>query len=482
MVGSVFCGRAYGASFWIESGPEAGTTIEANANGDVGSAASGEPAGAVLPNTMYVGSVVGKHVEAPVIPVTADPALHDVAQAVAREQEVLRALRDDPLSTGMLLNLGISGSYLRDALKDADVNVPAAKLLEQARKDDAIARAAIKRRRNGEETKAAAAAIVRTYVKRGLAAKARAFTIVARRTVPQPSEQLRLVDLGPGAGVGVSSNGLVTGYSGTPAQHEAFLADGATRFTLLPPANGVGVVILPKGTVGGQAGGEAGIWPPSGEFTPLPGLGGVVGGDDLIRAYRTGIWYGASDDPTGTELPTEWTPAGVPMIVPGLERRGSVFDVNARGDVVGTFFQPGGTFLAGELRGGLFLLEPSPVGGDFSAGYTVNDFGIEGGSAWYPGDRISTGELWLGKRTMSLTNPPQDSYVDSLNALGWGVGGVGTPTSHRGALFAYGRVYDVHRLLTGGPTLTVTNVNDINARGQMAGTAVDANGAAHAVC
>ena len=61
-------------------------------------------------------------------------------------------------------------------------------------------------------------------------------------------------------------------------------------------------------------------------------------------------------------------------------------------------------------------------------------------------------------------------------------GGIGTPTQHRGLLFAQGRVYDVNTLLAPSQqTWQITNVNDVNDDGEMVGSALDGAGVQHAI-
>jgi hypothetical protein len=179
-------------------------------------------------------------------------------------------------------------------------------------------------------------------------------------------------------------------------------------------------------------------------------------------------------------VPTVWSPTGAPSLLPGLPSGGSIFGLSP-GYAVGTFFGPT-TFNGGILRGSTFTSLASPAGGGYSAAYGVNSLGIACGAGYYPDNTTSTGTLWWGNRRIFVTRAPQDSYLDNVNNLGWSVGGIGTPTQHRGLLFAQGRVYDVNTLLAPSQqTWQITNVNDVNDDGEMVGSAFDGTGVQHAI-
>jgi hypothetical protein len=359
--------------------------------------------------------------------------------------------------------------------------VPRSAALAAAERNDGLALQAVERALKNKETERNARRLVSQFVERALAAKRTAFRNLQGRYLASGSEPLTMVDLGLGIAIAVSSNGLATGYSGTGPVHTAFVGNGSTTFRLFDTPDSVGFVVRNDGVVAGAAEGQPWLGDAAGGHV-LSGLGGRAGPDTGIRAFGAGSWWGASNSPSGVETPTRWDGDGVPAVVPRGPASGSVFGVDATGDLVGTMFVARQRFHAYlQPRQGRAVDLGTPAGGEYSAGHAVNDLREVGGTAWYAGAAIATGELWWGSRRLSFTSAPTDSYVAAVNNAGWAVGGVGSRSSHHGALFVYGRVVDVNTLIPSSGALTVVSVNGINDSGVMVGTADDPVGEPHAV-
>ena len=223
---------------------------------------------------------------------------------------------------------------------------------------------------------------------------------------------------------------------------------------------------------------------------------GTLGGDDASsffvneRCEVAGVSYTNSTPNATTGVPTQdpfvWTEEKGMIDVGSLGGTyGLPNGLNQRGQVVGN------SNLAGDGMHHAFLWEPGAaikdlgtLGGNNSEAVSVNDAGEVVGRSDLAGSPIHHAVLWKNGAITDLGIPPRGgpcSTAYSINSRGQIVGdsgicNVGGPPF----LWEKDAIYNLNDLVLSGSDITLHDVDQINDRGEIACSAVLANGDMHA--
>jgi probable HAF family extracellular repeat protein len=163
--------------------------------------------------------------------------------------------------------------------------------------------------------------------------------------------------------------------------------------------------------------------------------------------------------------------------------------INNRGQVVGEGLRAGDQSAPAFLwEKGLIRELGGSLGGDASGAFAINDLGEAVGFGNLPGNNTFHATLW--KNVNSITDlgaigSDQCSFAGAINASGQIVGSSlsncnGDTGIVRAILYDDGSLFDLDALIPADSTLSLQYAHAINDRGEITGTAVDANGNAHA--
>jgi probable HAF family extracellular repeat protein len=163
------------------------------------------------------------------------------------------------------------------------------------------------------------------------------------------------------------------------------------------------------------------------------------------------------------------------------------FDLNNRGQVVGGSLLPGDQIERAFFwdHGSLRELGGS-LGGNSSGAFVINESGQAGGFADLAGETTFHAVLWkeIGEITdLGVIGNDTCSFATSMNAKTQVVG-ASMPGCNfdngRAFLWEDGSLFDLNTLIPSGSTLHLQSTNNINDRGEIVGTGLDASGNGHA--
>lgn len=313
-----------------------------------------------------------------------------------------------------------------------------------------------------------------------------------RAATPAPPIRFTLTDLGPLGGdrgfpARIDANGRVVGtFQISDGVVNGFVWDSGNLKKLPPmPKNGVNsraTGIDARGRIVGTSdtrdGGErAVIWEPDGTIrdraTPpkTTSAGNAIGGDGtVVGNLRTG----------DTTRAAAWDAAGKMRTLP-LPFSGPQSFANgiAGGKIVGSATEANGAVH------GLLWSKTGPL--DLGAG---DASGISPNGDYVVGSE-TTAWVWFGgvrRELGTVDGKPGVSIARGVNDAGWVVGassGRNTEYTHaflwipdatKGNAALKGRMWDLNGLVRGPADWHLSAANDINARGQIIGIGVDANG------
>jgi probable HAF family extracellular repeat protein len=162
--------------------------------------------------------------------------------------------------------------------------------------------------------------------------------------------------------------------------------------------------------------------------------------------------------------------------------------MNNRGQIVGESFTAGDQAAPGFLweHGSIHELGGS-LGGDSSGAFAINEEGVVVGFGNLSGNTTFHAALWRNANSITdlgVIDGDPCSYAAAINAAGQVVG-ASSPVcdfgdSARAFLWQEGSLFDLNTLIPSGSALYLQLTNAINDAGEIAGTAVDANGNQHA--
>jgi probable HAF family extracellular repeat protein len=162
--------------------------------------------------------------------------------------------------------------------------------------------------------------------------------------------------------------------------------------------------------------------------------------------------------------------------------------MNNRGQITGESFTSGDQAAPGFLweHGSIRQLGGS-LGGDSAGGSAINEQGEIAGFATLSGGATFHATLWKNPNSITdlgVIGGDPCSYAAAINAAGQIVG-ASSPVcdfgdSARAFLWQDGSLFDLNTLIPSGSALYLQLTNAINEAGEIAGTAVDANGNQHA--
>ncbi len=162
--------------------------------------------------------------------------------------------------------------------------------------------------------------------------------------------------------------------------------------------------------------------------------------------------------------------------------------MNNRGQIVGESFTAGDQAAPGFLweHGSIHELGGS-LGGESSGAFAINEEGVAVGFGNLSGNTTFHAALWRNVNSITdlgVIDGDPCSYAAAINAAGQVVG-ASSPVcdfgdSARAFLWQDGSLFDLNTLIPSGSALYLQLTNAINDAGEIAGTAVDANGNQHA--
>jgi probable HAF family extracellular repeat protein len=163
--------------------------------------------------------------------------------------------------------------------------------------------------------------------------------------------------------------------------------------------------------------------------------------------------------------------------------------LNSKGQIVGEGFRTGDQSAPAFLwEKGLLHELGGSLGGDATGAFAINDLGEAVGFGNLPGNNTFHATLW--KNVDSITDlgaigSDQCSFAGAINARGQIVGSSlsncnGDTGIVRAILYEDGSLFDLNTLIPADSALSLQYAHAINDRGEISGTAVDANANLHA--
>jgi probable HAF family extracellular repeat protein len=163
--------------------------------------------------------------------------------------------------------------------------------------------------------------------------------------------------------------------------------------------------------------------------------------------------------------------------------------LNSKGQVVGEALRTGDQSAPAFLwEKGLIRELGGSLGGDASGAFAINDLGEAVGFGNLPGNNTFHATLWKNANTITdlgAIGSDECSFAGAINASGQIVGSSlsncdGDTGIVRAILYDDGSLFDLNALIPADSALSLQYAHAINDRGEISGTAVDANGNAHA--
>ena len=157
--------------------------------------------------------------------------------------------------------------------------------------------------------------------------------------------------------------------------------------------------------------------------------------------------------------------------------------LNQRGQVVGSLTLPGDAGWHPFVWDGKQLIDLGTYGGDQDYGNWINDAGEVVGQGAFPGDQEFHAFFWKNGKKTDLGLLPGDFYSDAtvINSRSQVVGLSGNAESASAVLWEKGQIVDLNTLGAPGSGLALYWARYINDRGEIAAYGADSNGNNHDV-
>jgi probable HAF family extracellular repeat protein len=162
--------------------------------------------------------------------------------------------------------------------------------------------------------------------------------------------------------------------------------------------------------------------------------------------------------------------------------------LNNRGTVIGDYVDATNQFEhAFSWQHGVIQNLGGSLGGDDTGAEAINGSGQVAGWAYFSGDTLFHAALWIEVGNLidlgALGEDPC-SFASSINVkaqiVGGSLAGCNFDNNTRAFLWEGGSIFDLNSLIPPGAPLHLQWAQDINDRGEITGTGVDANGNIHA--